>query len=673
MKKLLALLLAILMLIPALAACKKDPEDPSSPSDNGGTDPSAPTPSELVILQSGEETSYKLIYAESLSSDVILYVRDMVTKINDKFPGVLLLESSDYASWEEAPTGTLEILIGATNRPESQTLKNSFSGLYQYGIQVFENGRVAIHATNDRMLQEAIAYFLKTYVTGNDDGVLSLPVDLNYLYNEATSGTRKGWQLSVPAYLGGVVSSSAYNNGPGLTITAESALSRMQAISGTNRAEYDNYLETLAANGYTEIAKTEFNGNVFAQYKNKTNNRLVYAYLWAALNEVRVIEDKASVAETDFEYTYTPAAGEETAIYQYAMMYNRNGNGNQVGDPYPNCGMFYIVRLADNKLILIDGGASNQATDAATAELMKFMREITGKSETEKVDIAAVLISHAHGDHKTFVEQLVNKYSTEINIERAVYNLPNWDYGGFTALGKALKEKFPNIKFIKPHAGQNLQLGNISIDIITTHEDIVDADTGATRIIDFNSTSTVYRLNVNNKTIMIMGDWGGGDTRAPADYAETERRLLAVYANATTGESYLKSDIIQIAHHALNPYMENINKAIAAKYAFFPAADVALASQAHPNVVNVNYNQFIAAGGVAEQVYFSSRYTYCLAIAQDGTITVAAQNIRGADTGDNPNTTVVEQDYVNVTLKAYKPYRVPTEQEFTNWNIIHGN
>ncbi len=62
---------------------------------------------------------------------------------------------------------------------------------------------------------------------------------------------------------------------------------------------------------------------------------------------------------------------------------------------------------------------------------------------------------------------------------------------------------------------------------------------------------------------------------------------------------------------------------------------------------------------------------HSLHIAQDGEITVAAENIRGADTKDDPRTEMIEQDYVNETLKAYKPYRVPTAEEFANWEKVH--
>ena len=674
MKKLLALLLALLMLVPTLAACSdpsEDGEPTEEPTESMSDTNETPAAEELVIAKSGVTTEYKVIYADGSEQLVITAVQSLVKEINETYPNVLMFESAAYAEWEDAPVGTLEILVGQTNRPESSELRATLSGMYQYAIKAFENGRIAICATNERLLKEAVVYFLNTYVKNDEDGVLSVPKDLLYVYDESESGNRDGWQLGVPAYMGGVVSSGVYNIGPGVTISSDSELGRMHVVADTNRADFDSYLTKLKSEGYTEISRNEFNGNVFVQYRNDTKRKMVYTYLLEALSEVRVIEETNSVKETDFEYSYTPAAGESTTVYQYAMMYNRNGNGNQVGDPYGNNGMFYIIRLSDNKLILVDGGSNIQATDAATAELMKFLREITGTPDTEKVDIAAVLLSHAHGDHKGFLEKLVNNYADAINIERAMYNMPSWDYGSFTKLGQALKENFPTIKFIKPHTGQSIQLADITVEIITTHEDNVNADTGKTNIIDFNSTSTVYRLKINGKTMMVMGDWGGGDTRAPADYAETERRLLAVYKNAETGESYLKSDIIQISHHALNPYMENVNKAVAAKYAFFPAADVALNSQAHPNVVNVNYNQFIAAGGVTEQVYFSSRYTYALNIAQDGTIVVAAENIRGADTGDITGTAIVEQDYVNVTLKVYEAYRIPTDREFANWELIH--
>ena len=205
-----------------------------------------------------------------------------------------------------------------------------------------------------------------------------------------------------------------------------------------------------------------------------------------------------------------------------------------------------------------------------------------------------------------------------------------------------------------------------------THEDHADPVTGKYVLQDENSASTVLRLHLNGRTMVLSGDWGGGDTTAPPEYAAGIVRMLVKHTSAT--ENHMKSDILQVAHHALNPYMGLYNAEIAPAYAFVPASDVKLEQQCYPHVVNVNVEQVIGAGCDPDRVYFASRYTYALHIDQSGNITVAAENIRGADTGDDPSTDwVVEQDYMNVTLKAYDAYRIPTERRSLPTGILFTN
>jgi len=51
-------------------------------------------------------------------------------------------------------------------------------------------------------------------------------------------------------------------------------------------------------------------------------------------------------------------------------------------------GMFYIIRLADSRLILIDGGWESQSTEKSVPEALKFLYEISGTPAGEKVKIA---------------------------------------------------------------------------------------------------------------------------------------------------------------------------------------------------------------------------------------------------------------------------------------------
>ncbi|MBE6792494.1 MAG: hypothetical protein E7534_03210 [Ruminococcaceae bacterium] len=603
----------------------------------------------LVLAQKGVEQAFRLVFG-GVSEEITQTLWDFKDTVEADFSGADVLYSWIYAEIEPPC-----LLIGDTDYDASKKLKQELGKGHKFGIKVYGSD-VAICASDETMLREALSYFKRKYYKP-DEEVFSVPGDLDYVYEK-----KVGWSLSAPVYAGGTYALEIYNGGGGKNM-GDDIQSRTQVITDTNRAEFDAYLQLLKKSGYTETARNEEFDNVYVQYYDRKTKALIYTYFLSALGETRVILDTAGVPESVFEYTCTDG---NVTVYQYAMMYNRNGNGGQIGDPYGNNGMFYIIRLSDNRLILVDGGDPRQATVQATEELYRFMREIAGKGEDETVDVACWYLSHYHGDHCSFIVQLADRYSTEqVNIERVMYNIPD---GSFAWVGEKIAAHYPDAQFIKPHTGQRIKLGNVELEVLFTHEDYADPLTGKTIVNDGNSTSTVLRLHANGKTMMIAGDWGGGDTVAPAEYAPGIARMLAMHT--TADGSSLKSDILQVAHHALNPYMEQFNAAVAPDYAFVPAADTALDQQSHPNVINVNVNQLLAAGCDPDRIYFSSRYTYALHIAQNGNITVAAEPIRGADSKDDPLTAMVEQDYVNETLKAYKPYRVPTAEEFDNWKRI---
>ena len=70
-------------------------------------------------------------------------------------------------------------------------------------------------------------------------------------------------------------------------------------------------------------------------------------------------------------------------------------------------------------------------------------------------------------------------------------------------------------------------------------------------------------------------------------------------------------------------------------------------------------------------MYFTNRYTYALHIFHKRKIAVAAELIRGVDTGDDPGTAFVEDDCRNITLKKRDSYRVSAEEKRGNWKKIH--
>lgn len=463
----------------------------------------------------------------------------------------------------------------------------------------------------------------------------------------------RSWQLDAPEYVGGVFSQEAYNDGADVSFFPESETSRLQVVSNTNSEEFAAYGKLLEKHGYQNTFVNDINGNLFAEYKKEES--LIYAYFNPCVNEARVIVDTASMPVKDFGYSYTPKAGEESTFYQYALVYDPagNGGGKYSDGKHTNSGTFCIIHLADNSVILIDGGYSVQATPEISAGVMQFLREITGIQAPEKVRVASIFISHGHNDHKGNIMNLVYNHADELIIERAMYNFPSVAFPGgggvpFAEFGKVFVEKFPNVKFIKPHTGEKFMLADLQIEVVTTHEDRVNPETGKSDLLDYNATSTVLKLTFGQHTFMALADWGGNWTCAiheneMAAYRGEEAKLLGMYRDEKGDYPFLKADVVQVAHHAINDWMEKVYQTIDADYAFIAQADVRYDQMAHGCYRRV-VDQLRAIGIPDQRIYFEGRRTHALTFKQDGTIVHSSLPIRCFN------------DYYLEILKNFEPF-----------------
>ena len=447
--------------------------------------------------------------------------------------------------------------------------------------------------------------------------------------NEKNAGK---WLLDLPVYDGGLFSPLA-DVGGGLTVEDTENNSKMQVVRDTSEVEYDVYLSKLEANGFSLTASHEINGNRYAQYKKE--NKLVYVYYTEAFKDVRIIDDTASVSEDEFEYKYIPKEGETAAVYQYGLMHDVGGNasGKFSGGKYTCGGNFYIIRLSDNRLIIFDGGADSQVTPATFSGLVHFLHEITGTQEHEKIKVACFFVSHAHGDHYAFFDRLVREYSDHVEVERVMYNIPKEGvpfspaYPMFVRLGKMIEEKYPSVKFMKPHTGQDIQIGDARLEILFTHEDMITAETGEQFITEYNSVSTIIRMTINGTVFMWLGDWGGGGY-VESEYKGITDRLFRSFEK--DGEHpYLKSDFVQVAHHAVNTWMDDTFEVIGARVALVPNShrDCVKLAKWYDKV----FKGIIMAG--AKEMYFAGEKTHGFILYQDGTMEHHAHPIEGVDEG----------------------------------------
>ena len=442
---------------------------------------------------------------------------------------------------------------------------------------------------------------------------------------------REGWELyPVPAYNGGVLS-AAYATGYGIAMDVPEAGGKMQVVSETGVEEFSAYISLLENAGYKKTAYRTLGKNIYAQYSN--GSELVYTYYIDCEKESRVILDLDSDPLNEFNYAYEAKNGDTASFYQYALMFDPTGKGGynvEKGKIYENCGLFDVIKLSDNSLVLLDGGWFPQTPEKTVEECFKFLCEITGTKDDEKLRIAALYFTHGHGDHVYMPIRLLEKYSDRIVVERLMHNLPSWYRDpNFKILGDILTEKYPDMKFSKLHTGQEIALGGVTLDVVFTPEDMVSPE-GKTEIREYNNTSIMLKLNANGRSFMLMGDWGGSYIeRDTTEYKPMERSLIESF-KLDDGTNYLKCDAIQTGHHAINDWLDNFFAVVDADVAFIPQQDISYDKMAH-SCYNHNVDQLKALGLSDNNIFFNGRYTYGITVDTDGNMELSYRDIAGAD------------------------------------------
>ena len=449
--------------------------------------------------------------------------------------------------------------------------------------------------------------------------------------NLTNTAEAPAWGLSpVPEYKGGKLS-APYATGHGISMGDPERGGVLQVVSGTAKEEFLAYFKVLENAGYTRTFYRELGANVYAQYTNGTE--LVYTYYTDCEKEVHVILDLEGDTLDKFNYSYEAKAGDTASFYQYALMFDPTGKGGynvEKGKIYENCGLFDVIKLSDNSLVLLDGGWFPQTPEKAVEECFKFLCEITGTGEGEKLRIAALYFTHGHGDHVFMALRLVEKYSDRIVVERLMHNLPvaHRDQT-FKVLGDLLAEKYPDMKFAKLHTGEEISLGGVTFDVVFTHDDMVSPE-GISEIREFNNTSVMLKMNANGRSFMLMGDWGGSYIeRDKTEYKPMEKSLIESF-KLSCGTNYLKSDAIQTGHHAINDWLENFFAVVDADVAFIPQQDISYDKMAH-SCYNHNVDQLKALGLSDNNIFFDGRYTYGITVDADGNMELSYRDIAGAD------------------------------------------
>lgn len=216
-----------------------------------------------------------------------------------------------------------------------------------------------------------------------------------------------------------------------------------------------------------------------------------------------------------------------------------------------DCGMAYVMRLADGKFVLIDSNWGEYEEPEHLLALLRAQNETDGKPT-----IAAWFFTHAHPDHYLGFVRLCERHADEFVVEKIYYNYP--PDGRCPAAGTP--QRFADAvatrteaQVIAPHTGDRYDFAGTIFDVLYTWEDLGDAP-----IPNINNSSLVMRMQMGDYSVMWLGD-------AQKQAAE---HILATYTPAQ-----LHTDIMQIAHHGYGGGSDALYRAIAADYLLWPVPE----------------------------------------------------------------------------------------------------
>ncbi len=328
--------------------------------------------------------------------------------------------------------------------------------------------------------------------------------------------------------------------------------------------EYNGYVNRLLKDGYKKYDENKIGKNLFVSLVNKKN--FISVSFTAGNSKLKIISEPLGhlyPRKADNKYTskgmqslFTGMKNENKPIYS---------------------GMGFVIRLDDGSFIIIDGGGGDR-NHKDSNRLLNILNEQKPKNSGKPV-IAAWIFTHCHDDHIGVFNAFSADFHDKVVIEKFYYNFPpdldilasaefmfNDDYYSYNNFKDCIKNYYSKSAVIRPHSGERYYIRNAVIEMLFSYEDLFPASIADRGINDFNETSLIFKVNVGGQSLMITGD----------------ASAMGMNFASTNYGTYLKSDILQMAHHGQNGTVPFYSK-VDPTYALIPIS--------HVDKNRVNFNE----------------------------------------------------------------------------------
>ena len=255
-------------------------------------------------------------------------------------------------------------------------------------------------------------------------------------------------------------------------------------------------------------------------------------------------------------------------------------------------GLCLIFRLEDGRFIVVDGG---RYVPAAGPLIRKTLRSLA--VDKDNITVAAWFLTHAHDDHTGgfvhFTDDL--NLHKQIKIENVIHHMvtPEQyatvnDPAQSDRVRSVLSGKLADINVIKAHTGQVFHIGGMEIEMLFTYEDLEPSS-----LEYMNTTSLVFRVTCQDNTVLVLGD---------------ASNRSCTYLVHSYGD-YLKSDIVQIAHHGYTGGTIPLYEAIDADVVLWPTGVMSV-DGSYEKLMARDYNA--KAVELAKEVYIAGKIAHTL-------------------------------------------------------------
>lgn len=551
------LLVVLAILMPGCTGTEKPVDDTTPPVVE------TPVVQDLSIVADGA-AQYSIVIRENAPtsiSDASRNVRDSIESLT----GVKLNWTDDYVETGDTPAAK-EILVGLTNREESLEVLGDLK-YGEYAIRVVDE-KIVIAAWDDMSLAEACRVFAHQIQQLGGAGQLTVPHDY------AVQDTGFTQLLPLPHY------GEEDEDVQFIDLADECYL---LYADDTDEAEFKAYFDVLAEAGYTQFATRQMGDNLYATYV--SDEKVINASYIASKKDARIaIEDAYDLT------LFTEQAYEKVCEPSVTLVGLESYGGDEGAGVGNQLGLCMIFRMADGRFVIVDGGNYDNATIPLLQNNLKKLAV-----DPQNIVVAAWIFTHGHGDHTgAFCKYSQTSYKNTITVQNFVHHLctaeqyENCDDPGRSDQTRELMKTYKDANIIKAHTGQVMKIAGAEIEMLFT-----SADLEPYTLEYHNTSSLVFRVTAEGNSVMVLGDAS----------QVTNNHLVKVY------KQYLKSDMVQIAHHGFQGGTVSLYKAIDARVALWPTG-VACIDGSYKNLLEIDYNA--KAVELADEVYIAGMVGHTL-------------------------------------------------------------